>query len=217
MADGEPREPTQEGVETRDVIEEAAVDLFARLGYHATSMRAIAEAADIQPAAIYHWFPAKESILIQLQNDFMERLTGAVTTAMANLESPALKLAAAVREHVVYHGLHTREAFVTDSEIRALSGEAREALLESRDAYQEMFRSLIVDGIAEGELSTPDPAVATYAILLQCTGVALWYQPDGALALDRIAELHIQLVLGSLRADDSLIDEAVGLAAGRTT
>jgi AcrR family transcriptional regulator len=204
-------------VETRDEIEEAAVDLFARLGYHATSMRAIAEAADIQPAAIYHWFPSKESILIQLQSDFMERLTEAVTTAMEAVERPALKLAAAVREHVVYHGLHAREAFVTDSEIRALSDEAREALVESRDGYQEMFRSLIVDGIEAGELRTPDPAVATYAILLQCTGVALWYQPEGPVDLERIAELHIELVLGSLRAEDSLIDEAVGLAAGRTS
>ncbi len=215
MTDTDPRDPTHEGVETRDEIEEAAVDLFARLGYHATSMRAIADAADIQPAAIYHWFPAKESILIQLQNDFMERLTEAVTEAMARVDRPALKLASAVREHVLYHGLHTREAFVTDSEIRALSGEAREALLESRDEYQEMFRSLISQGIEEGELSTPDPAVATYAILLQCTGVALWYQPDGKLDLERIAELHIELVLGSLRAGDSLITEAVGLTAGR--
>ena len=34
---------------------------------------------------------------------------------------PALRLAAAVREHVVFHGIHRREAFVTDSEIRALT------------------------------------------------------------------------------------------------
>ena len=40
---------------------------------------------------------------------------------------PALKLAAAVREHVVFHGLHPRAAFVTDSEIRALRPDAREA------------------------------------------------------------------------------------------
>ncbi len=216
MPDSDPRDPTRDGVETRAVIEEAAVDLFARRGYHATSMRSIAAAADIQPAAIYHWFPAKESILIQLQNDFMERLTDAVRTGMARVESPALKLAAAVREHVVYHGLHTREAFVTDSEIRALSGEPREALLASRDRYQDLFRSLISEGMDADELNTPDPAVATYAILLQCTGVALWFQPGGALDLDRIADLHIELVLGSLRAEDSLIAEAVGLTAGRS-
>jgi AcrR family transcriptional regulator len=206
---------TRRGAGTRDGIEEAAVDLFARLGYHATSMRAIAEAAGVQPAAIYHWFPAKESILIQLQKDFMERLTGAVTAATAAVERPALKLAAAVREHVVYHGLHPREAFVTDSEIRALSEEARDGLLQSRDEYQEMFRSMIVAGIDDGDLRTSDPSVATYAILLQCTGVALWYRAGGPLELERIADLHVELVLGSLRADGDLISEAVGMTAER--
>jgi AcrR family transcriptional regulator len=200
-------------VETRDRIEAAAVDLFARLGYNATSMRSIASEADIQPAAIYHWFDSKEAILTFLQNDFMERLSEAVNAAMDEVERPALKLAAAVREHVVYHGLHTREAFVTDSEIRALSSDARKALLARRDSYQEMFRSLIVAGIEDDELKSPDPAVATYAILLQCTGVALWYQPRGPLPLNRIADLHVELVLGSLKADESLIAEAVGKSA----
>lgn len=216
MSETAGKETVHRGVETKDLIEEVAVDLFARRGYHATSMRSIAAAAGIQPAAIYHWFPAKESILVQLQNDFMERLTEAVTAAMARVDSPALKLAAGVREHVVYHGLHTREAFVTDSEIRALSGAARDALLASRDTYQEMFRSLIVDGMDRGELSTSEPGVATYAILLQCTGVALWYQPGGPLPLARIADLHIELVLGSLKADDALVADALGLTAGRT-
>jgi AcrR family transcriptional regulator len=176
-------------------------------------MRSIASEADIQPAAIYHWFDSKEAILTFLQNDFMERLSEAVNAAMDEVERPALKLAAAVREHVVYHGLHTREAFVTDSEIRALSSDARKALLARRDSYQEMFRSLIVAGIEDDELKSPDPAVATYAILLQCTGVALWYQPRGPLPLNRIADLHVELVLGSLKADESLIAEAVGKSA----
>ncbi len=215
MTEADGREGARRGAGTRDGIEAAAVDLFARRGYHATSIRSIAAAAGVQPAAIYHWFPAKESILVHLQNDFMERLTEAVTAAMLQVDTSTLKLAAAVREHVVYHGLHAREAFVTDSEIRALSGEPREALLSRRDAYQEMFRSLIVDGIEAGDLSAEDPAVATYAILLQCTGVALWYQPGGPLELERIADLHVELVMGSLRADEELISEAVGMTAER--
>ena len=85
-------------------------------------MRAIAAAARVQPAAIYHWYPSKEAILVRLQDDFMERLTEQVVRpAMERHERPALRLAAAVREHVVFHGLHRREAFVTDSEIRALT------------------------------------------------------------------------------------------------
>ena len=208
MPDG--HQSARRGVETRTAIERAAVDLFAERGYHATSMRAIADAAGVQPAAIYHWFDSKEKILTVLQNDFMDRLTGAVSAAVSVVSKPTLKLAEAVREHVVYHGLHTREAFVTDSEIRALTGQPREALVNRRDQYQTMFRSMITDGIEAGELTTAEPSIATYAILLQCTGVGLWYEPGGSLSLARIADLHVELVLGSLRADQALITEAVG-------
>jgi AcrR family transcriptional regulator len=192
------------------------VDLFARLGYHATSMRAIAAAAAIQPAAIYHWYPSKEAILVDLQDEFMERLTAKLEGAMARFEPPALKLAAAVREHVVFHGLHPREAFVTDSEIRALTDAPRRALIAQRDAYQGIFVTLIEAGAGDGSLRVSDPRVAAYAILLQCTGVALWFDPDGPLELDRVADLHVELVLGSLGAAPDLIAEAVteGAAGG---
>ena len=44
-----------------------------------------------------------------------------------------------------------------------------------------MFGGMIRDGIRDGSLRTSDVHVATYAILLQCTGVALWFDPDGPL------------------------------------
>ena len=96
-------------------------------------MRAIASEAHVQPAAIYHHYASKEDILVGLQDDFMQRLTDRVTDAVELHEQPALRLAAAVREHVVFHGLHTRAAFVTDSEIRALNDTPRAALIAKRD------------------------------------------------------------------------------------
>jgi AcrR family transcriptional regulator len=193
LADGattaETAPATRRGPETREAIHQAAIELFARLGYHATSMRAIASAAGIRPAAIYHWYDGKE--------------------ATERYERPALRLAAAVREHVVFHGLHTRAAFVTDSEIRALTDEPRAALIAKRDDYQAMFGAMIRDGIRDGSLRVTDAAIATYAILLQCTGVALWFDADGPLNLDQVAELHVELVLGSVGASRELVAEAI--------
>jgi hypothetical protein len=140
----------------------------------------------------------------------MARLTEKVVAAVAEQARPALQLAAAVREHVVFHGLHRRAAFVTDSEIRALAPEPRAALIAKRDAYQSRFHGIIRDGIREGSLRTSDARVATYAILLQCTGVALWFDPAGPRDLEEVAELHVELVLGSLGASAELIGEAVG-------
>lgn len=206
---GDRRTSARRGPETREAIDAAALELFASLGYHATSMRAIAAAAEVQPAAIYHWYESKEAILVGLQDEFMERLTEQVDTAVAEQRDPALRLAAAVREHVVFHGIHPRAAFVTDSEIRALGDDARQALVAKRDDYQATFNAMIRDGIRDGSLRTSDSHVATYAILLQCTGVALWFDPSGPLQLDEVAEVHVELVLGSLQASPALIAEAI--------
>jgi AcrR family transcriptional regulator len=214
-ARGDGRSSARRGPDTRDAIDRAALDLFARRGYHATSMRAIASAAKVQPAAIYHWYPSKEAILVQFQDEFMARLTERVLAAVEEQERPALRLAAAVREHVVYHGLHSRAAFVTDSEIRALTEGPRRALIAKRDDYQAMFNGWIRDGIRDGSLRSSDARVATYAILLESTGVALWFDPKGPLKLERVAELHVELVLGSLGASPELIAEAIEAVARR--
>jgi len=207
------RPVARRGGETRAAIDRAAIELFALRGYHATSMRALAAAARVQPAAIYHWYPNKEAILVHLQDQFMEELTARVLAAIEPQGTPALRLAAGVREHVVFHGVHRLEAFVTDSEIRALGDPARAALIAKRDDYQALFGELIRDGIRDGSLRCSDARVATYAILLQCTGVALWFDPAGPTRLDQVAELHVELVLGSLGAPAELIGAAVEAVA----
>lgn len=205
----EPPVAPKRGPETRRTIEAAAVGLFAKLGYHAASMRAIAAEAGVQPAAIYHWYENKEALLFGLQVDFMEQLEERVVAAVEARATPPLKLAAAVREHVHFHGLHPLTAFVTDSEIRALGEERRRRLIAMRDAYQALFGGLIRDGVRDGSLRTSDPQVATFAILLQCTGIALWFDRSGPLSLDQVCEVHVELVLASLQASPELIDAAI--------
>jgi AcrR family transcriptional regulator len=199
---------------TRETIDEAALDLFARLGYHATSMRAIAAAAGVQPASLYHWYPSKEAILIGMQDAFMDGLTAKLVAAMARQPTPAHELGAAVRAHVDYHGRHQRAAFVTDTEIRALEPGAQAKLIARRDAYEKYFEQPIRAGVEQGQLHCSAPKVATYAILLQCTGVALWFVPDGPMDLAAVADVHVELVLGSVGASRELIADVVATTRG---
>ncbi len=57
-------------------------------------------------------------------------------------------------------------------------------------------------------MRSTDPRVASYAILLQCTGVALWFDPRGSLSLDEVADLHVEITLGSVGASAKLIRDA---------
>ncbi|MBN8869747.1 MAG: TetR family transcriptional regulator [Solirubrobacterales bacterium] len=183
---------------TRSRIKDAALNSFAEIGYHATSMRRLAEDAEVQASAVYHWYPNKEALLVSIMDDFLGGLNREVLTAVEQFSDPVDRFAAAVRVHVSYHGLHRRAAFVTDTEVRALTGPARDRVLSIRDNYEQLFYHLITDGIEAGQMSCRNPRIATLAILLECTGVAVWFRPEGDMSLAEIADIHVDIVLGSL-------------------
>ena len=194
-------ESSQTRPATLERLEEEALDLFATLGFHATSMRTVADRVKVRPASLYHWFPSKQALLQSIMRRFLEGLTREVTGAIDRHSSPVNRLAAAVWVHVVYHGTHRRAAFVSDTEVRALEGEDAETIMRMRDSYEEIFRQIIADGLESGDFECRDERTTTYAILLECTGVAVWFRPDGPMTLPEIAELHVELVLNSLRVD----------------
>ncbi len=56
------KETIKKGEATRLAIEDAAIQLFLEQGYHATSMRQIAEHAGLALGGIYNHFSSKEEI-----------------------------------------------------------------------------------------------------------------------------------------------------------
>ncbi len=56
-------------IAVRDRLLEAAISLFARKGYHATSVREIVEAAGVTKPVLYYWFRSKEGVFRQLMDD----------------------------------------------------------------------------------------------------------------------------------------------------
>jgi AcrR family transcriptional regulator len=56
------KEKLKKGDVTRLVIEDAALELYMEQGYHATSMRQIADKADLALGGIYNHFKSKEEI-----------------------------------------------------------------------------------------------------------------------------------------------------------
>ncbi len=58
----EQKEKLSKGETTRILIEDSAIELFMEQGYHATSMRQIAERAELALGGIYNHFSSKEEI-----------------------------------------------------------------------------------------------------------------------------------------------------------
>jgi AcrR family transcriptional regulator len=82
---------TRERAETRQMILDAAREMFVQHGYEATTMRAIAQKIEFTPTAIYHHFENKEALLRELcEADF--RSLSAAFQRIGRIEDPIERL-----------------------------------------------------------------------------------------------------------------------------
>ena len=187
----------------RQAIEDVASDLFRERGYAATSIRDIARALDVQGASLYAHVTSKEDVLWAIVDRAASRFETAADQAERNADArrpgdPAEAIAALVRAHVEVLTADVAEAGVFVHEWRALGVERRAAVLERRDAYEARFRRRIGEGIAVGAFALTDPAIASGAILSAINGLATWYDPEGRLSAERIADHLVDLILRML-------------------
>jgi AcrR family transcriptional regulator len=73
--------------ETRARILEAALGLFARQGFSATSVEQITEAADVGKGTFFNYFPSKEHVLAGFAGRQLEKIQGALNSARDNNQS----------------------------------------------------------------------------------------------------------------------------------
>lgn len=183
----------------KEVVLDAAVENFQRLGYHGTSMRDIARDADITVASIYHHFPSKQRILqdimIRVLSDVISLTRGALMRAGA---SPTEQLDAVMRAWILFHTTRRAEALIGASEIRSLDEVGLRLVVALRDEQERMFRDVVERGVAEGDFATPYPREAVRAIINMGYSIASWYRPGGELTPEEMAERYAVLALGTV-------------------
>ena len=176
------------GAETVEKLREAALDLFAREGYAAVSMRAIAARTGVQAGAIYNYFPTKQDLLVDLLVGHMTALGEAWRRESGN------SLADFVRFHVRYHLTRPREMFISYMELRSLEPENFRHIRNLRRGYEAIPRQMIEKGLSDGRFDALDPEVTTRAIIALLNGLTTWYREDGRLSLGEIETVYIGLV-----------------------
>ncbi|MFJ3926649.1 TetR/AcrR family transcriptional regulator [Streptomyces sp. NPDC090022] len=73
--------PQQRRGDTRQRIQDVALELFAEQGYEKTSLREIAERLGVTKAALYYHFKTKEEILISIFDDVTRPIDELITWA----------------------------------------------------------------------------------------------------------------------------------------
>jgi len=185
---------------TEERIREVALRLFARQGFQATGIREIAAEAGFTVSALYYYVGTKEELLLDI---LLNTASSMVTSALrigSSTEPPEQKLASLVLLHVWYNGEHAQQMQVANTELRSLSGEARQQVLELRDRYDAIWREIITQGNMMGIFQVQNAKLAAIALIEMCNGVSYWYRPHGELTLTQVCYMHADWALGLVRA-----------------
>lgn len=174
--------------DTGKAIVEAAVGLFFRQGYQATTLRQIADEVGVQVGSLYNYISSKEQLLHDIMRRIMVDLVEGVRAELDGVDDPLERIERFMRHSIRFHGERQEETFIGNTELRSLSPELRTSIVDLRDEYESLLRSALVDASAAGQINVHDPQLATFAGLAVCSHVATWYQPGGRRDIDEIAD-----------------------------
>jgi AcrR family transcriptional regulator len=179
----------------------AGLLLFARDGYHGTSIRDIGVELDLKPANLYAYFKSKEHLLAELVRIGHEEHHGQLRRALIDAgASPIDQVRALVRAHVRTHAEYPMLATVANAEMHALSPELVAPARVLRQQSEAMLYEVVQRGIDKGVFSPPHPFITIAAIGGMGVRVASWYSPEIGLEPEQIAEVHAELAIRMLGA-----------------
>ncbi|MBI3913737.1 MAG: TetR/AcrR family transcriptional regulator [Chloroflexi bacterium] len=183
-----------------DEIFTEAVRIFKQKGYHATSVREIADAVGLQKGSLYHYLSSKEDLLFRI----FERGSGALTQQLEEIlaadDSAANKLHRGIEAHLneLCDQLDIFTVYLTER--RALSGKHHAKVRAEGERHAELLEKIIAQGIRRGEFRRMDAKMAAHAILGMCNWLHQWYSPNGRLEPQEIARVFADLVVHGLQA-----------------
>jgi len=170
--------PAEKTREKKREILAAASRVFRRKGLHATGMRDVASELGMAVGNLYYYFQDKEDLLAFVQESTLNGLLQ-LAAGVRRLGVPAeQKLFLLTAGHVVLLNEWTPGS-LAHLEVEALGEDRRRPIQAQRDAYEQVFRSLIGEGIAAGALRPVDGKVAALAILGAVNWTVKWFRPGG--------------------------------------
>jgi TetR/AcrR family transcriptional regulator len=173
------------------LIREAAA-AFNRQGFHATSLDDIAKSLGVSKAALYHYFPNKNALLLACFDRAMAAASASLQNGRLCGRSGRDKLRltlAGYLEQVVGE----LDCCVVLIEEHALAPKERTRVMHERDRFEHALRDLVREGIADGSIVPCDPKLVILAILGALNWVPKWFRDSGSWSAAQLTAAFTEL------------------------
>ncbi|WP_312810330.1 TetR/AcrR family transcriptional regulator [Corynebacterium variabile] len=208
MADSDESAPGFRDAARSQILDAAAV-VFQAQGFERTTIDDIAERIGATKGRIYYYFRSKFDIYLAV---YEAGMSGAFLTVEPLSQEPGTgreRLTAMAVRHLVnlmtdpgYHDVISQGVVAGRS--TALKEHQRQALIglnEVRTRYEDLFRGVVTEGMADGSLRDGDARLATRFLLSSLNSTAMWFrvrENQDAAEIRDLAEQIVDQAIGGL-------------------
>lgn len=187
---------------TLDEIVAAAAKVFRTKGYHAATVRDIADAVGLLKGSLYHHFESKEALLYLVVKEPIAQMYRTIA-AIADTDLTATeKLRRAIAAHLEAFDRHYPQLFVYLRERESVKRRFREMIGFSPKDYERCWQQILREGVESGEFRRDlDLQVTSYGLLGMLNWAYKWYDPEGRLSVAEVADQFTSLALAGVAAE----------------
>ncbi len=133
-------------INKKQVIIDAAADLFKEKGYKATSIRDLASKVGLEPSSIYSHIRSKEDLLCEICMVCALKFSVGMTNVMESQISPRKKIKLLISLHLDIAYDNPASATVFNDEWKFLPELELKEFLELRKKYETNFKKILLRG-----------------------------------------------------------------------
>jgi AcrR family transcriptional regulator len=186
------------GLNTRKRVLKAAAELFARRGYHATSVRQLSSAVRLGRGALYYHIKGKERLLWDILWEPARSLADKAVALRSLDVPPDEKLRLFGRNLMRGIADDLAEWTVFFREFHGLSRQRLNEVLRLRETFEAVFREILEAGYAQGQFRKPDPLLVK-GLLGMFNYSYVWIRPHGSKTPEEIADEFCDAILQGIR------------------
>jgi AcrR family transcriptional regulator len=188
--------PQTQSNPTVERLLKAAVALFSRNGYTATSTREVAALLGMQKASLYYHIEGKEDLLYFICRSSLEQIKSDVEQAIQNVSDPLERVRMLILAHIESMLRDAEEHSTTLAEMHALSPDRFAQVRALRDSYEDLVRSILQEAQRAQVLREDlDVKYVCLSLLGLMNRVLVWYRRRGPLAPNQLGELLAAIFL----------------------
>lgn len=187
-------------------VARSSAKLFESKGYLETNMADIAKAARLSKGGIYHYFSSKDQILFFILDHYMDIILQDLESDLTRIEDPSSRIKYIISRHIKLYTDYKSESKTLLHEANCLPSKKYRIIAEKERKYYKIVAKTLTEFFGSRvEIGKAQITVITFLLFGMCNWIYSWYDPNGEVTPNQLAETIWSLFLKGLAFDAQVV------------